>query len=246
MALISIVYRCSNRRFISSSGLAKQNQRLSYVSYRLVVFYCSRQLDTLTSLAMAAPSTGVTYYCWHGDTPWGSNLERGGYQFRILLDLPSCLRQPGHFLISILPVIVLNNAWLEASSMAVGDGTPGATANSGGPARSQPCSKVFADSWNKLREVCYQDEKSKGLFERQRNDLVEEGLQFAKATYEEMGIFLVVERTVRRKKIMPGDEAADEPLTLDQELKRPMLERIDSFQHEIVHVEKAWKIGLQS
>ncbi|GBO07556.1 hypothetical protein AVEN_2461-1, partial [Araneus ventricosus] len=73
--------------------------------------------------------------CWHGDTPWGSNLARGGYQFRILRDPPSCLWQPGHFLISILPVMVLNNAWLEASSMALGDGTPGATANSGGPAR---------------------------------------------------------------------------------------------------------------
>ncbi|GBM80970.1 hypothetical protein AVEN_11489-1 [Araneus ventricosus] len=36
---------------------------------------------------------------------------------------------------SILPNMVLNNAWLEASSMAAGDGTPGATANSGGPAR---------------------------------------------------------------------------------------------------------------
>ncbi|GBM94733.1 hypothetical protein AVEN_55099-1, partial [Araneus ventricosus] len=36
---------------------------------------------------------------------------------------------------SILPVMVLNNAWLEASRMAVGDGTHGATTNSGGPAR---------------------------------------------------------------------------------------------------------------
>ncbi|GBN01742.1 hypothetical protein AVEN_64605-1 [Araneus ventricosus] len=71
--------------------------------------------------------------CWHGDTPWGS-MARGGYQFRILQDLPSCLWQPGHFLISNLPVLVLNNARLDASSMAVGDGTPGATTNSSGPA----------------------------------------------------------------------------------------------------------------
>ncbi|GBL95105.1 hypothetical protein AVEN_188838-1 [Araneus ventricosus] len=61
-------------------------------------------------------------------------MARGGYQFRILQDLPSCLWQPGLFLISIFPVLVLNNARLDASSMAVGDGTPGATANSGGPA----------------------------------------------------------------------------------------------------------------
>ncbi|GBM75384.1 hypothetical protein AVEN_137050-1 [Araneus ventricosus] len=56
MALISIVYRRSNHR-ISSSGLEKQNQRRSYVSYRVVV--STRQLDTLTSLVMAAPSTGT-------------------------------------------------------------------------------------------------------------------------------------------------------------------------------------------
>ncbi|GBO21928.1 hypothetical protein AVEN_30548-1 [Araneus ventricosus] len=40
-------------------------------------------------------------------------------------------------------------------------------------------------------------------------------------------------RTVRRKKIMPGEKAAEEPLTLDQELKRSMLECIDRFQQEI-------------
>ncbi|GBM38428.1 hypothetical protein AVEN_260811-1, partial [Araneus ventricosus] len=58
MALISIVYCRSNNRFISSFSLEKPNQRRSYVSYRVVV-YCSRKLDTLTSLAMAAPSTGT-------------------------------------------------------------------------------------------------------------------------------------------------------------------------------------------
>ncbi|GBL98213.1 hypothetical protein AVEN_268296-1 [Araneus ventricosus] len=47
-----------------------------------------------------------------------------------------------------------------------------------------------------------------------RNDLVEEALQFAKDTCEEMGI-PAVKRTVRRKKIMPREKAADEPLTLD-------------------------------
>ncbi|GBN84570.1 hypothetical protein AVEN_224452-1 [Araneus ventricosus] len=56
MALISIVYRRSNRRLISSSGLEKPNQRRSY---RVVFFHCSRQLYSLTSLAGAAPSTGT-------------------------------------------------------------------------------------------------------------------------------------------------------------------------------------------
>ncbi|GBN92584.1 hypothetical protein AVEN_44245-1 [Araneus ventricosus] len=95
--------------------------------------------------------------------------------------------------------------------------------------RSQPRSKVFADSWNKLREVCYEDEV---LSKDKRKDLVEEELLFAKDTCEDMGI-PVVKRTARRKKIMPGEKAADEPLTLDQELKRSMLECIERFQQEI-------------
>ncbi|GBL87590.1 hypothetical protein AVEN_165193-1 [Araneus ventricosus] len=64
-----------------------------------------------------------------------------------------------------------------------------------------------------------------------RNYLVEEALQFAKDTCEETDI-PVVKRTVRRKKIMPREKAADEPLTLDQELKMSMLECIDKFQQE--------------
>ncbi|GBL99100.1 hypothetical protein AVEN_64101-2-1, partial [Araneus ventricosus] len=96
---------------------------------------------------------------------------------------------------------------------------------------SQPCSKVFADSWNKLQEVYYQDEKSKDLLKR--NDLVEEALQFTNDTCGEMGIDVVKRRTVRRKKIMPGEKAADKPLILDQELTGSMLECIDRFQQEI-------------
>ncbi|GBN67213.1 hypothetical protein AVEN_34234-1 [Araneus ventricosus] len=95
---------------------------------------------------------------------------------------------------------------------------------------SQPRSKVFADSWNKLREVCYQDEKSKGLIKR--NDHVEKALQFTNDAFEEVGI-PAVKRTIRRKKIMTGEKAADEPLHLDQELKSSMLECIDMFQQEI-------------
>ncbi|GBN33095.1 hypothetical protein AVEN_213959-1 [Araneus ventricosus] len=56
--------------------------------------------------------------------------------------------------------------------------------------------------------------------------------KFAKDTCEEMGM-PVVKRTVRMKEIMPGEKAADEPLTLDQELKISMLECIDRFQQEI-------------
>ncbi|GBN50580.1 hypothetical protein AVEN_160475-1 [Araneus ventricosus] len=56
MALISIVYR----RFISSSGLAKNKPNLVHTSrtaFHLV--FCSRQLDALTSLAMAAAPTSI-------------------------------------------------------------------------------------------------------------------------------------------------------------------------------------------
>ncbi|GBM06889.1 hypothetical protein AVEN_147831-1 [Araneus ventricosus] len=52
-------------------------------------------------------------------------------------------------------------------------------------------------------------------------------------TCEEMDIPVVKRRTVRRKKIMPGEKAADEPLTLDQELKRSMLDCIGRFHQEI-------------
>ncbi|GBO12411.1 hypothetical protein AVEN_219286-1 [Araneus ventricosus] len=72
MAIISIVYR----RFISSSGLAGKKANVVHMSraaFHLAL--CSRQLDALTSLAMAAPSTGTqlvahntTYYNGSHDT----------------------------------------------------------------------------------------------------------------------------------------------------------------------------------
>ncbi|GBM51433.1 Cytochrome P450 2J1 [Araneus ventricosus] len=43
----------------------------------------------------------------------------------------------------------------------------------------------------------------------------------------------VLKGTIRRKKIMPGEKAADELLTLDQELKMSMLECIDRFQQDM-------------
>ncbi|GBO33775.1 hypothetical protein AVEN_201031-1 [Araneus ventricosus] len=58
MALISIVYRLSNRRVVSSRVLVLKNQT-NLVHTASSSSYCSRQLDPLTSLAMAAPSTGT-------------------------------------------------------------------------------------------------------------------------------------------------------------------------------------------
>ncbi|GBO32914.1 hypothetical protein AVEN_1493-1 [Araneus ventricosus] len=83
-----------------------------------------------------------------------------------------------------------------------------------------------------------------------RYDIVEEELQFAKHTCEEMGIPVVKRRTVQEDvNIMPGQKAADEPLTLDQELKRLMLEYIEGFNKKSIHVAKAWnlyEIGLKA
>ncbi|GBL91995.1 hypothetical protein AVEN_102561-1 [Araneus ventricosus] len=47
-----------------------------------------------------------------------------------------------------------------------------------------------------------------------RNYRVEEALIFAEETCEEIGIPVVKRRTVRRKKIIPREKAADELLTL--------------------------------
>ncbi|GBN92158.1 hypothetical protein AVEN_207947-1 [Araneus ventricosus] len=48
-----------------------------------------------------------------------------------------------------------------------------------------------------------------------------------------MVIPAVKRRTVRGKKIIPRRKAADDPMTVDQELKRSMLECIDRFLQEI-------------
>ncbi|GBN17135.1 hypothetical protein AVEN_248761-1 [Araneus ventricosus] len=66
-----------------------------------------------------------------------------------------------------------------------------------------------------------------------RNDLVEEALQFAKDTYEDLGIPAVKKKNCQEEENYAGEKTADKSLTLDQELKRSMLECIDRFQQEI-------------
>ncbi|GBL78210.1 hypothetical protein AVEN_164120-1 [Araneus ventricosus] len=66
-----------------------------------------------------------------------------------------------------------------------------------------------------------------------RNDLAEAALQILKDICEEMGIPVVKSRTVRRKKIIPEEKAAVEPMTLDQEMKWSLLDCIDKFQKAI-------------
>ena len=58
----------------------------------------------------------------------------------------------------------------------------------------------------------------------------------AKATYicEEVGI--ATEQKIRGRKRMPGEEAGDAGLTLEQELRREMLDCFDSLSQEIHQV----------
>ncbi|GBL77057.1 hypothetical protein AVEN_12706-1 [Araneus ventricosus] len=77
----------------------------------------------------------------------------------------------------------------------------------------------FKKSVIKMRSI-------KVFLKDKRNNLIEEALKCSKDACEQMGV-PVVKRTVRKKKILPGEKAADEPLTLDQELKGSILECID-------------------
>lgn len=83
-------------------------------------------------------------------------------------------------------------------------------------------------------EMCITKIRSLKLFLKdKRNQLVDEAFRFAKDTCDEMGIPVEKSRNIRKKKMMPGEKAADETLTLHQELRRSMLECIDRFQQEI-------------
>ncbi|GBN08142.1 hypothetical protein AVEN_233370-1, partial [Araneus ventricosus] len=53
---LDVIYSNGSRLFLKDATCSGKD---NHVSYRVVVFYCSRQLDTLTALVMAAPSTGA-------------------------------------------------------------------------------------------------------------------------------------------------------------------------------------------
>ncbi|KAJ8874098.1 hypothetical protein PR048_024939 [Dryococelus australis] len=52
------------------------------------------------------------------------------------------------------------------------------------------------------------------------NESLKQALQFATNIWEEMDIPLVKRRTVRKKKMMPGEKAQDEPLSLKEEFEK--------------------------
>ena len=70
--------------------------------------------------------------------------------------------------------------------------------------------------------------------QRQRESLVADAVAKATDICEEMGI--ATERRIRGRRRMPGEEADDGGLTLEQELRREMLDCLDSLSQEIRQV----------
>lgn len=95
-----------------------------------------------------------------------------------------------------------------------------------------------AQKYLQIRGLCFEKAvfkmKSLKLFLKdRRDDLVEKALNFGKETCEEMGIPIIKRRNYRKKKTMPGEMADDEPLSIEKEIKRSMLECLDRFSLEI-------------
>ena len=68
---------------------------------------------------------------------------------------------------------------------------------------NQSYSKVFTDSNNKLREVCYQDDKSKGHFKRQKKWFCWWCAAICKGYMRSDEHFCIKRQTKRRRKICP-------------------------------------------
>ena len=72
------------------------------------------------------------------------------------------------------------------------------------------------------------------FLQRQRESLVADTVAKAKDICEEMRI--TTEQRIRRKRRMPGEEADDAGFTLEEELRREMLDCLDSLSQEIHQV----------
>jgi hypothetical protein len=71
----------------------------------------------------------------------------------------------------------------------------------------------------------------KVFLEEQRTNVVDNAVQQALAKCEELDI--PTEKSIRRKRRIPGEEARDVALSLQQETKRAMLECLDRFHIEL-------------
>ncbi|RUM29574.1 MAG: hypothetical protein DSY42_06210 [Aquifex sp.] len=67
----------------------------------------------------------------------------------------------------------------------------------------------------------------------QRNEIVEKAIVYASQQCEEMGISMEKRGRIKRKKRMPGELAKDAGLTVEEEMRRSMLECIDQFSQEL-------------
>ena len=72
------------------------------------------------------------------------------------------------------------------------------------------------------------------FLQRQRESLVADAVTKATDIREEMGI--ITERKIFRRRRMPGEEAEDAGLTLEEELRREILDCLDSLSQEIHQV----------
>ena len=86
---------------------------------------------------------------------------------------------------------------------------------------------IFLDkAVNKLRGL-------KLFLEESRDSLVSGALDFTSKKYEEMEIAIEKRGRRKSKKMMPGENAKDEGLTLKEELKRSMFECVDRLYEEL-------------
>ena len=67
----------------------------------------------------------------------------------------------------------------------------------------------------------------------QRNGIVEKAIVYASHQCEEMGISMEKRGRIKRKKRMPRELAKDAGLTLEEEMRRSILECIDQFTQEL-------------
>ncbi len=71
------------------------------------------------------------------------------------------------------------------------------------------------------------------FFRDQRNEIIEKAVGYASQQCEEMRISMKRRGRIKRKKRMPGEVAKDDGLTMEEEMRRLMLECVDQFRQEL-------------
>ncbi len=73
----------------------------------------------------------------------------------------------------------------------------------------------------------------KFFFRDQRNEIIEKAVRYASQQCEEMRISMERRGRIKLKKRMPGELAKDDGLTMEEEMRRSMLECVDQFSQEL-------------